>query len=112
MFSSITAPTMPTYGYRCAAGHEFERFQKITDPPVTTCPLCGEASERVITGGVGLVFKGSGFYITDYKRAGRKDDSGEAKPSEKADKPDTQPSATKKTKKEERKPKPAKDENG
>jgi putative FmdB family regulatory protein len=64
---------MPTYSYRCpACGHEYDRFQKITDESLAECPVCNAAGEKVITGGVGLVFKGSGFYITDYKRAGEK----------------------------------------
>jgi putative FmdB family regulatory protein len=58
---------MPTYVYRCPRGHEFERFQRITDPPQAHCPTCGEPAERVITGGGGLLFKGSGFYATDYR---------------------------------------------
>ncbi len=61
---------MPTYWYRCqTCKHEFEEFQKITDPPVKVCPKCGGVVMRVITGGAGLIFKGTGFYITDYKRA-------------------------------------------
>jgi len=64
---------MPTYSYRCPrCGHEYDRFQKITDDTRPDCPECGATGERVITGGAGLVFKGSGFYITDYKRAGEK----------------------------------------
>jgi len=61
---------MPTYEYRCGAcGHEFERFQKITDDPVRTCPECGEREvERLISPGGGLVFKGPGFYATDYRK--------------------------------------------
>jgi len=58
---------MPTYEYRCANGHTFERFQKISEPPVDVCPECGAAAERVLSGGGGLLFKGSGFYITDYR---------------------------------------------
>lgn len=58
---------MPTYEYRCANGHTFERFQRISDPPLDTCPECGAAAERVLSGGGGLLFKGSGFYITDYR---------------------------------------------
>lgn len=63
---------MPTYEYRCKKGHEFEAFQKMNDPPLTECPECGGAAERRISAGTGLVFKGSGFYITDYKRADEK----------------------------------------
>lgn len=62
---------MPTYSYKCpACGHEYTRFQKITDTSRAKCPRCATRGERVITGGGGLIFKGSGFYITDYKRAG------------------------------------------
>ena len=73
---------MPTYEYECPAGHVFEKFQKMTDKPRAKCPACGKAATRKISGGAALVFKGSGFYITDYGKDGkgpRKD------PSEKAD---------------------------
>jgi putative FmdB family regulatory protein len=60
---------MPTYEYRCLdCGHRFEQFQRIQDAPVDTCPQCGGRVERLISGGSGVIFKGSGFYITDYKR--------------------------------------------
>ena len=62
---------MPTYEYRCPEGHEFERFQKMTDPPRAKCPVCGRQAIRKITGGAGLIFKGSGFYITDYGKDGK-----------------------------------------
>jgi len=58
---------MPTYEYRCPRGHEFELFQRMSDPPQAECPECGAAAERVLSGGAGLLFKGSGFYITDYR---------------------------------------------
>jgi putative FmdB family regulatory protein len=59
---------MPTYVYRCThCAHEFERVQKITEPPRARCPRCRKRAERLITGGAGLLFKGSGFYITDYR---------------------------------------------
>ncbi len=58
---------MPTYEYRCAGGHDFEQFQRMSDEPVSTCPECGEKAERVLSGGGGFLFKGSGFYITDYR---------------------------------------------
>lgn len=59
---------MPTYWYRCqTCNHEFEEFQKMSDPPLRECPKCGGVVMRIITGGAGLLFKGSGFYITDYR---------------------------------------------
>lgn len=58
---------MPTYAYRCPEGHEFDEFQKMSDPPVANCPVCGAPGERLISGGAGLLFKGEGFYITDYR---------------------------------------------
>jgi putative FmdB family regulatory protein len=66
---------MPTYEYRCPEGHAFERFyRKMSDAaPELACPQCGKIAERQLTGGAGLVFKGSGFYLTDYgKNAHRK----------------------------------------
>lgn len=63
---------MPTYEYVCGAcGHRFERFQKISDRPVRRCPSCGEPkAERQISAGAGLLFKGPGFYATDYRKPG------------------------------------------
>ncbi len=58
---------MPTYEYRCPEGHEFELFQRISEPPVAACPVCGMQAERMLSAGAGLLFKGSGFYITDYR---------------------------------------------
>jgi putative FmdB family regulatory protein len=59
---------MPTYEYRCAAcAHDFEKFQKMNDEPAAECPMCGAAAQRRLSGGAGLLFKGSGFYITDYR---------------------------------------------
>jgi len=61
---------MPTYEYACAkCGHAFELFQSMRDDPVTVCPKCRKKGvKRLIGGGAGLIFKGSGFYITDYKK--------------------------------------------
>ena len=82
---------MPTYEYRCPKGHVFEKFYPtITDKRKVACPRCGKMAERLVSGGSGLVFKGSGFYITDYKRAGEKTDA-EAKPPE--SKPESKPEA-------------------
>lgn len=60
---------MPTYDYRCkACTHKWEEWQSITAPATKKCPECGKAkAERVIGPGAGLLFKGSGFYITDYR---------------------------------------------
>jgi putative FmdB family regulatory protein len=59
---------MPTYDYRClSCKHEFELVQKMSDPPRKRCPKCGKKVERLIGSGAGLLFKGSGFYITDYR---------------------------------------------
>lgn len=58
---------MPTYEYRCPKGHAFDVFQKMSDEPVATCPECGEKAERLLSAGAGLLFKGEGFYITDYR---------------------------------------------
>lgn len=96
---------MPTYEYRCTAcGEEFEKFQRMSDEPVAECPECGERAQRRISGGAGLLFKGEGFYITDYRsdsyRKAAKAESGdgggkpESKPekSEKKGKPEAKPS--------------------
>ena len=62
---------MPTYEYECPEGHTFEKFQKMADKPRAKCPLCGKPATRKISGGAGLVFRGSGFYITDYGKDGK-----------------------------------------
>ncbi|HEX7119651.1 MAG TPA: zinc ribbon domain-containing protein [Longimicrobiales bacterium] len=81
---------MPTYEYRCPKGHDFEEFQRMSDPPVATCPECGAEAERQLSAGAGLLFKGSGFYITDYrsdsyKKAAEADKSGGSKGSGKSE---------------------------
>lgn len=59
---------MPTYQYRCnECRHEFSEFQSITADPLSTCPECGGAVKRLISGGAGFLFKGDGFYTTDYR---------------------------------------------
>ncbi len=71
---------MPTYDYQCTAGHDFEKIHKMSESPRVKCPICGKAAARQISGGAGLVFKGSGFYITDYGKDGkgaRKAETGE-----------------------------------
>ena len=65
---------MPTYEFRCPDGHDFEKFfRSISAAPVEVpCPVCGKVAERLLSAGGGLVFKGSGFYITDYGKDGKK----------------------------------------
>jgi putative FmdB family regulatory protein len=75
---------MPTYSYRCTAcGHQFDQFQRFSDDPLTECPSCKGLVKRVLHP-VGVVFKGSGWYITD----SRKPTSGENGGSDKAEKSD------------------------
>ena len=68
---------MPTYQYECSAcGHAFEELQSMTDPKLTKCPQCGKKKlDRLIGGGSGMIFKGSGFYETDYKKKSPSTDS-------------------------------------
>ena len=93
---------MPTYEYLCPEGHGFDKFQKMTEKPRAKCPVCGKPATRKISGGAGLVFKGSGFYITDYGKDGkgpRKPEAESAPPSEakssesKPEKADAKPSS-------------------
>lgn len=110
---------MPTYEYQCANGHAFEVFQKISEKPKAKCPECGAKASRVISGGAGLIFKGSGFYITDYGKDGkgaRKADEVEATPTPegpakseaKAEKPDAKPKSEKTESPSKKAPKPDK----
>jgi len=83
---------MPTYEYRCKeCGKLFERFQRITEPPLAQCPYCEGEVERLISSGAGFLFKGKGFYITDHR-------SSEYKKKAEAEKPKPEPK-----KKEEKK---------
>ena len=60
---------MPTYEYECTkCGHTFEAFQTISEKPLSRCPECRGSVKRIIHGGLGVIFKGSGFYSTDNKR--------------------------------------------
>jgi putative FmdB family regulatory protein len=90
---------MPTYEYKCPkCGTEFELFQKITAKAAARCPKCGAKAERQMSAGAGLVFKGSGFYLTDYGRSGQK-----AKESAGESKADTTESKSEKSEKSETK---------
>ena len=90
---------MPTYDYSCPNGHRFEVFQRMSDEPVSECAECGAGAERVISGGVGFLFKGDGFYITesrsdDYKKKASADspsDSGDSTKKAAAPKKDAAP---------------------
>jgi putative FmdB family regulatory protein len=104
---------MPTYEYACrACKHRFEEFQSIKASPLKKCPECGKAAlERLIGTGAALIFKGSGFYQTDYRSEAYKK-SAEADSKAAAPAAETKPSANGDTKpaetKSEAKPKPAK----
>lgn len=106
---------MPTYEYRCTeCEYEFEEFQSISDPPIVSCPSCQGKTNRIISGGAGLIFKGSGFYITDYRNSKYKADAAKAekgitKPSDKSSSSDNKnkasdKSSTDKTSKKTNKP--------
>src|SRR5689334_5109500 len=82
---------MPTYEYQCdACGNKFEKFQSIKSAPIRKCPKCGKNKVRRLIGtGAGLIFKGSGFYITDYRsdsyKERAKSESGEKSETSKSD---------------------------
>lgn len=64
---------MPLYEYQCdACAHRFEQIQKFSDPPLTSCPQCGGAVRKLVSSPA-IQFKGSGWYVTDYARQGKKD---------------------------------------
>jgi|ERR1017187_2470142 putative FmdB family regulatory protein len=70
---------MPTYEYRCSLCHEVsDAFQKMSDPALVDCPFCGKPGlERIVSGGAGVLYKGEGWYVTDYskKSSGGKEES-------------------------------------
>lgn len=97
---------MPTYEYACQkCGHEFEQFQSMRDEPLKKCPKCKKAGvKRLVGSGAGLIFKGSGFYITDYKNksggekkegGGEKKESGGESKSSESKSGDSKPSESK-----------------
>ncbi|NCA82802.1 MAG: zinc ribbon domain-containing protein [Opitutae bacterium] len=84
---------MPTYVYECRkCGHQFDRFQPITAEPLKTCPKCKGKVARMLTTGAGIIFKGSGFYQTDYKKtsapATEKHEPKKTEPAKTGSKPD------------------------
>jgi len=88
---------MPTYDYRCVScGHQFEAFQSMLDEHLKVCPECGGRIERLISGGTGLIFKGSGFYETDYKHKSEASPSLRPKNDKKLDTPKKEEKTTEK----------------
>ncbi|MBD3233398.1 MAG: zinc ribbon domain-containing protein [candidate division Zixibacteria bacterium] len=90
---------MPTYEYYCEnCDSKFEEFQKITDPPLIVCSKCGVngSVKRLISPGAGLLFKGSGFYITDYRSSDYKKAAESEKSSSKSDSSGSSDSSKKK----------------
>ncbi|AKH76426.1 zinc ribbon domain-containing protein [Leptospira interrogans] len=74
---------MPTYDYKCkACGQIFEQFHSMKDDPIKDCHLCGKKGEveRMISNGSGIIFKGTGFYVTDYKKSGSGESSSTTSP--------------------------------
>ena len=91
---------MPTYDYQCGAcGHEWELFQSMNDSPVKSCPKCKKRKAKRLLGlGAGLIFKGTGFYETDYKKTGggdKKENSGDSDSSKSSDSSDSSKSSDK-----------------
>jgi putative FmdB family regulatory protein len=82
---------MPTYEYRCENGHLFEEFQRMSAPPIEVCPQCGTKAERLLSSGVGILFKGSGFYITDYRSDSYKKAEAAESGSKSESKPESKP---------------------
>lgn len=77
---------MPTYEYECeSCGNTFEKFQSMLDKPLSKCPKCKKPPRRLIGNGSGIIFKGSGFYATDYRKDSYKQKEKSEKPSSCAD---------------------------
>jgi putative FmdB family regulatory protein len=75
---------MPTYDYECdKCGHSFEKFQSISEDRIKTCPVCKGPVRRLIGTGAGIIFKGSGFYATDYRSESYKKSAEKDKPADK-----------------------------
>jgi putative FmdB family regulatory protein len=85
---------MPLYEYLCeSCAHRFERIRKFSDPPLTDCPSCGGKVEKLISSPA-IQFKGSGFYITDYAKAGKPGESSAKDSSKDSSSKSTAPAAT------------------
>lgn len=86
---------MPTYDYKCTeCNNTFEEFQKMTDEPLKKCPKCGGALKRLIGAGITPIFKGSGFYQTDYKNSSSGNSDLTSKSTSKIEKPNIKDSAS------------------
>lgn len=105
---------MPIYEYQCSnCGYEMEELQSMSEEPLVKCPNCGKDTlKRLIGGGAGLIFKGSGFYLTDYKNK-PKDSEQKNKDSKPGDKKsaENKPAEKKSTESKQSESKPAKSEN-
>jgi putative FmdB family regulatory protein len=89
---------MPTYDYECENGHRFEAFQSMKDDPLRECRECGAPVRRLIGPGSGFIFKGGGFYITDYrskdyKEKAKSETKSESKPAEAGSKSESKPAS-------------------
>ena len=86
---------MPTYDYLCTkCGHKFEEIQKMSDPSLTKCPECKGKLKRLIGTGIGIIFKGSGFYVTDSRSSSTAGGAGKKDASSTAESAKSQPAAS------------------
>lgn len=93
---------MPTYEYKREDGSTFEITQSINDDPLETCPTTGQPVKRIISGGGGVVYKGTGWYVTDYKNNSRKNNGSSQPKSESSEKSESTDASTKKDAKDSR----------
>ncbi len=92
---------MPTYDYQCeGCGRTFEHFQSMSDDPLSECEECNGSLKRLIGGGLGIIFKGSGFYVTDNKGKNSGNTAPKAAPSDKSAKTESAPPKKTETKTE------------
>jgi len=89
---------MPTYDYTCRdCGYAFEEFQNMSDEPLTICPKCGGTVKRMIGGGIGIIFKGNGFYVTDNRTDSKREGAASGAGADTGKKPSADTSETAKT---------------